>query len=99
MTFDGIPAFLAGGGITGVLYILFLPYIQMARGKLVPRSAIDDERADTEKWRQAHEVSEKARIELIAQGREMSAQVSESLEHARTVEAFLKALGDIGRQP
>ena len=80
----------------GVLGIIFFPYLQMARGKLVSRSALDDERADTEVWREAHRVSEAARA-IDSQARAtMAHQVSELLEHARTTDTFIRALAHAG---
>lgn len=52
-----------GGGITGLLGFIFFPYIQIARGLLVPRSALDDQIAEKETWRTAYEKSEEARGE------------------------------------
>lgn len=82
--FDGIPA-TALGPIGLIVLALMLPYLQLARGKLVPRSALDDEREDTKHWRDAHNLSEQARLTSAA-------QVSELLEHARTTDAFIRAL-------
>jgi hypothetical protein len=81
---DGIPLSLLGP--TGALVaIVMFPYLQMARGKLVPRSALDDEREDTLEWREAHRISEAARGQLAE-------QVNELLEHARTSDALLRSL-------
>jgi hypothetical protein len=81
---EGIPI-AALGPVGAVLVIVMFPYLQMARGKLVPRSALDDERNDTEQWRQAHGVSEAARAA-------MADQVHELLEHARTSDALLRSI-------
>lgn len=87
MSIDGLSLDVLGP-LGSLLVVVFLPYIQMARGKLVPRTAIEDERADTKTWQAAHADSEQARRELIAQNREL-------LEHAQAVEAFMKALAEI----
>ena len=59
MTIDGI-TLSALGPLGGVLFLWLFPYIQMARGKLVPRSALDDERADTAEARDAWRVEREA---------------------------------------
>jgi hypothetical protein len=87
---DGFPL-IGVPGIVGILFILFFPYLQMARGKLVPRSTLEDVIRDRDQWRAAHEVSEKAR-ELDAEtSANASAQVGDLLELARTTDAFIRA--------
>lgn len=88
--FDGIPV-SAIGPIGLVVLALMLPYLQLARGKLVPRTALEDERQDTERWRKAHEVSEQAR-------QTYAAQFTELLEHARTTDAFIRSLPRPGEE-
>ena len=66
-----------------------IPYLQMARGKLVPRSALDDVIQDRNDWRDAHRLSEAAR-------QASADQVEELLEHARTTDAILRALPHSG---
>jgi hypothetical protein len=77
MTLDGISLEVLGP-LGGVLFLVFFPYLQMARGKLVPRSTLND-------YREAHRISEEARA-LLAE------QVSELLEHARTSDALLRSI-------
>lgn len=67
-----------------LVLVAVFPYLQMARGKLVPRSTLDDVIHDRDEWRASHRISETAR--------QVSAdQVSELLEHARTTDAFIRA--------
>ena len=88
--FDGFPL-IGVPGVVGVLFILLFPYLQMARGRLVPRSTLEDYMKDRDEWREAHRVSEEARA-LDAQATVISsAQVSELLEHSRTADAFIRA--------
>jgi len=55
------------------------------RGAMVPRRTYDDMVHDRDEWRAAHRISETAR--------QVSAdQVDELLEHARTTDAFIRAL-------
>lgn len=76
--------------------ILGFPYLQIARGKLVPKSSVDrleaiyireveDIAHDRGEWRAAHRISETARAEAVG-------QVQELLEHARTTDAFIRSL-------
>lgn len=69
-----LPLPLAGGGLAGLLVVVFFPYIQMARGRLVPRSTleaqerihereIEDLCHDRDEWRTAHRLSEQGRGE------------------------------------
>jgi hypothetical protein len=92
---DGIPL----GSLTPIgalCLVLALPYLQLARGKLHPQSTIDrmtadharemaDISHDRDEWRAAHRISETAR-QVAAD------QVDELLEHARTTDAFIRAL-------
>lgn len=92
---DGIPL----GSLTPIgalCLVLALPYLQLARGKLHPQSTIDrmtvdharemaDISHDRDEWRTAHRISETAR-QVAAD------QVAELLEHARTTDAFIRAL-------
>lgn len=68
-----------------LVLVVGLPYLQMARGKLVPRSALEDVIHDRDEWRAAHRISETAR-------QTSADQVEELLEHARTTDAFIRAL-------
>lgn len=81
---DGIPV-SALGPIGVIVLAAMLPYLQLARGKLVPRASLEDEREDTKHWRDAHNLSEQARLTSAA-------QVDELLEHARTTDAFIRSL-------
>lgn len=82
--FEGIP--LSALTPLGMLVlVLGLPYLQIARGKLVPRSTLDDVIHDRNEWRTAHRISESAR-------QEGADQVAELLEHARTTDAFIRSL-------
>ena len=81
---EGIPI-AALGPVGGLLFIVFLPYIQMARGKLVPRSTLEDERADRDDWREAHRTSEQVR-------EVQTAQLAELLELSRTTNSIIRAL-------
>lgn len=76
--------------------VLGFPYLQIARGKLVPKSTVDsmekiylreieDIAHDRGEWRTAHRISETARAEAVG-------QVQELLEHARTTDAFIRSL-------
>lgn len=79
-----------------LVLVLALPYLQMARGKLHPQATmdrmveehnrqLDDAHHDRDEWRAAHRISETAR-QVHAD------QVDELLEHARTTDAFIRAL-------
>lgn len=68
-----------------ICLVLAFPYLQLARGKLVPRSAVEDLIHDRDEWRAAHRISEQAR-------QTSADQVEELLEHARTTEAIIRAL-------
>jgi hypothetical protein len=68
-----------------LVLVLGIPYLQMARGKLVPRSTLEDAIHDRDEWRAAHRISETAR-------QVHSDQVAELLEHARTTDAFIRSL-------
>ncbi len=73
-------------GPLGLLFLVaFFPYLQMARGKLVPRSTLDDVVHDRDEWRASHRISEAARVTA-------SSQVAELLEHARTTDSFIRSL-------
>lgn len=67
----------------GGLVSLFV--IAVMRGKLVPRKTMEDVLKERDDWKAAHALSEQAR--LAAAG-----QVEELLEHARTTDAFIRAL-------
>lgn len=77
---EGIPvADLGPPALLGIFFLLFF------LGRIVPRRTLDDQIAEKNEWRSAHRISEQARAEL-------SAQVNELLEHARTTDAFIRAL-------
>jgi hypothetical protein len=86
-------ALFNGVGVVGV--VLIVGWL-MWTGRLVPRTWVDTMRADHEReledikhdrgeWRAAHRISEAARAEAVG-------QVKELLEHARTTDAFIRAL-------
>lgn len=68
----------AGGLVTAFVLAVLL-------GRLVPRRTLEDILHDRDEWRAAHRISEAAR----AEGQQ---QVNELLEHARTTDAFIRAL-------
>lgn len=74
-----------------LVLVMGLPYLQMARGKLVPRSTLDDVIHDRDEWRAAHRISETAR-------QTGADQVDELLEHARTTDTFIRSLPHPGGQ-
>ena len=77
---EGLPIGTYGPGAlvsVGVLCIMF--------GLLVPRKTYLDALHDRDMWRAAHMISEQARAEGAA-------QVEELLEHARTTDAFIRAI-------
>jgi hypothetical protein len=77
---EGIPVgTLTPAALLGII-ILFI-----AMGRLVPRRTMDDVIKDRTEWREAHRVSEQARLEL-------QQQVNELLEHSRATSAFLQSL-------
>lgn len=85
--FEGIP--LATLSPLGVLLVVVLFILT---GKLVPRSALNDERQDTERWRVAHEVSEKARAEQSEQMRELLAQTEANAAQGEMTLALLRSI-------
>lgn len=91
---DGIPLQWTPVGL--LCFVLAFPYLQMARGKLVPKSSVDqlekiyvreieDISHDRGEWRAAHRISETARADAAS-------QVQELLEHARTTDSFIRSL-------
>ena len=90
MNVDGIPL-SALTPIGALCLVLALPYLLIARGRLVPRSTLEDAYHDRDEWRAAHRISEQARAESAD-------QVGELLEHARTTDAFIRALPHPGRE-
>lgn len=58
-------------------------------GRLVPRKTYEDVLTERNDWKEAHQISEKARAE-------MAKQVEELLEHARTTDALIRALPRVG---
>lgn len=85
---------------TGATGILTLVVLLVLWGKIVPRSTLDDMRADKDKqietWRSAYEKSETAR-EI------QRAQITDLLEIARTTNTVIQALpvpgANSGRRP
>lgn len=97
---EGIPLGTLGIGSGWALVALFVVY--MIRGRLHPQATIDrmvaeharvleDIAHDRDEWRAAHRISETAR-QVAAD------QVAELLEHARTTDAFIRALPNPGRE-
>lgn len=81
---EGVP--LAALGPMGVILVLWTyPVLLVLRGKLVPRQALDDEREDTREWREAHKLSEAARVVQAEQTRQL-------LAHAETANTLLKSI-------
>lgn len=70
---------LTPAGLLGLVIIL------IALGKLVPRRTLEDVIEDRNQWREAHQTSEKARLEL-------QQQVQELLESSRATSAFIRAI-------
>ena len=88
---DGLPLSVLTP-VGALCLVLALPYLQIARGKLVPRSSLDDVIHDRDEWRTAHRISETARS--------VSAdQVEELLEHARVTDAIIRSLPHPPREP
>lgn len=84
--FDGIS--LVALGPLGVLVAMWAyPLVLVLRGQLVPRQALDDERADTAEWREAHRLCEESRAVLAEQTRLL-------LAHAETANALLQSITD-----
>ena len=65
--------------LVGVLVLIMFPYLQMARGKLVPRSTLLDAIKTADDWREAHKVSEAARAAQTEQMRVLLAS-TEAIE-------------------
>jgi hypothetical protein len=89
---SGANLLLQGGAATIVIFIVLL----IIRGSLVPRSVLEDVRSDRDArlaevvaerdtWREAHRVSEAARIEA-------QSQVGELLELSRTADHVLRSI-------
>jgi hypothetical protein len=79
---DGLgisPATLTPAALLAILILL------IAVGRLVPRRTLEDIIHDRNEWRAAHRISEQSRMELAG-------MVGELLEHARTTDAFIRAL-------
>ncbi|WP_431781692.1 hypothetical protein [Streptomyces chumphonensis] len=78
--FAGITALdLGAGALLGIVILLILT------GRLVPRSTLEDVRAERDTWRTAHQVSEEARLAALRQNDELT-------ELARTGVRALDAL-------
>lgn len=98
---DGIPPIGVLTPLAILCLVLATPYLLIARGKLIPASTVDrmvtehtreigDISHDRDEWRAAHRISEVGRVE-------QAQQVDRLLEHARTTEAFLRALPKVER--
>ena len=77
-----VAALLNGIGVVGVILVFGW---MLATGRLFTRAQFDDVMHDRDEWRAAHRISETAR--QVGQD-----QVAELLEHARTTDAFIRAL-------
>jgi hypothetical protein len=78
--------------LVGAIALVMFPYLQMARGRLVPRSAVEDVLKNADYWREAHRVSEEARTVQAQTAREQTEQMKELLEHAKTSDALLRSV-------
>lgn len=77
---ESLPVTELGAGSLVTAFVLAILW-----GRLVPRRTLEDVIKDRDEWREAHRISETAR----AEGQK---QVDELLEHARTTDAFIRAL-------
>lgn len=84
---------LAGGGAVGILSVVIY---MILTGRLVPRSTLDDVRADRDaRLAEAHKETDDWRAVVHLTQRESdvrAAQVTELLELGRTTSTFIKAL-------
>jgi hypothetical protein len=71
--------------------LLGIAIVLILRGRLVPRSTYDDLRADRDQWREAHRLSEEARL---TQTRQLDAV----LEVGETVKNVMNALDSVRRE-
>lgn len=67
--------------------VLLIVVLMFLWGKIVPRKALEDEREDTKEWREAHRLSEEARLIQSEQTRTL-------LAHAETANALLQSITD-----
>ena len=99
---DGLPLSVLTP-VGALCLVLALPYLQIARGKLVPQATVDrmvtehvreleDRTHDRDEWRAAHRISETARGVAAS-------QVEELLEHARVTDAIIRSLPHPHRDP
>lgn len=79
-------------GITAAKVLASSPWVLLAlgvfllmRGLLVPRRTYEDIREDRKEWRDAHRISEEARIQ-------QGAQIEELLRGFETMEQLIRAL-------
>lgn len=83
MEIIGLPsAVLVQGGAFALLMAVFW---LVFTGRLVPRSQLDDARADRDMWREAHATEKKI-------NEEYADLLAAQLESTRTIEAFMAAL-------
>lgn len=73
---------------TGVLALVVALFWMLATGRLVTRREADGIRKDRDEWHGAFTAEQ-------ANGRVMSAQVTELLEHAKVTERLLGALSEL----
>lgn len=86
-----IPIPITGGAIGLLIFVIAYPYIQMARGALVPRATLQAQERAHERELSA-EREEKVYWRGLAA--ENTAQVSELMEHSRTTAAVLESIGN-----
>jgi hypothetical protein len=71
--------------------LLLLAVLMVFTGRLVPRSTHQDVKDERDKWRQAYEASEEARLVSDAQTREL-------LEVAKLSKHFWESIGEYSEQ-
>lgn len=82
--FEGIP--LGPAIVASSPWVLLaLTVLLLLTGRIVPRSTLADMKEDRDAWREAHRISEQARVEQLAQGAEM-------LRGLETTEQLVRAL-------
>jgi len=89
-TLDSIPLYaLTPSALIGIVVLLLLT------GRLVPRRTLDDSLKREDQWRTAHGRSEDARMVSESARVEMTGQVRELLEHAKTADALIRSIQDV----
>ena len=80
---------LAGGLVTGLIGVVGWIVRAVLSGKLVPRSAVDDIRADRDKWESAWRLQQEALAEI-------DGRLDANTEALRLVEQLVTALATKG---